>query len=109
MEVNPTAVARSNGDEKNKKNKDKKKNGEQMTVGQILQSVLGGLLKCLSRLWPCDHSSAKKVSLICSCCPCRFKENFRIMEEIGNESVLKTRENIIEEYESTDRTRERMY
>lgn len=105
MEVNPTAVAPSIGGE-NKKNKDKKK---QMTVGQILQSVLGGLLKCLSRLWPCDHSSAKKVPLICSCRPCRIKENFRIMEEIGNESVLSTRENIIEEYESTDRTRERMY
>lgn len=80
-----------------------------MTVGQVLQSVLAGLLKCLrDPSLPVQAASAVALrsliseegatDLLLPSLPHIINEYFRIMEEVGNESVLSALENIIEEY-----------
>jgi hypothetical protein len=108
-EVDPTAVGPSASGDKKKKGRNKKKNGGQMTVGQVLQSVLGGLLKCLrDPSLPVQAASAVALrsliseegatDLLLPSLPHIINEYFRIMEEVGNESVLSALESIIEEY-----------
>lgn len=108
-EVDPNAVGPSGSDKKKKKKKGGKSSGEPLTVGQVLQTVLGGLLKCLrdpslpvqaasAVALRCLISEEGATDLLLPSLPHIVNEYFRIMEEVGNESVLSALENIIEEY-----------